>query len=103
MWSTKARPVETSARPRPSRSTLAESCVSRLLRVIRPLLLKAHLDRVGVRAQAFHLRQPDRGVAQGLEVAAVQAKHARPLEEGLHATRRRHWRRPRCWQCEMGA
>src|SRR2546430_16987281 len=103
MWSTKARPVETSARPRPSRSILADSWVSRLLRVTRPFLFKSHLDGMLVRAQAFHLRQANRSVAQGFQVAAIQAEDARPLEEGVHTEGRGESRGAGCWQRVIGA
>src|SRR5438105_12911216 len=103
MWSTNARPVETSARPRPSRSTLADSWVSRLLRVTRPFLFKTHLDGVRVRAQALHLREAHRGGAQGLQVAAIQAENARPLEERVHAERRGESCGARRRQCVIGA
>src|SRR5438309_6542397 len=97
MWSMNARPVETSARPRPSRSTRADSWVSRLLRVTRPFLFKPDLDGMGVGAQALHFRQPDRGIPEGLEVAAIQAQHARPLQERVHpewrGETRSAWRR----------
>src|SRR5260370_8738626 len=89
MWSRKGSPVEMSARPRPSRSTLALSCVSLLFRVTWPFLFKSHLDCMGVRAQAFHLGETDARLTQRLQVAAVEAQHAQPLQERVHAKRRR--------------
>src|SRR5215472_2490039 len=88
MWSRKSRPVETSARPRPSRSTVAFSWVSLLFRVIDPRLLKPYLHGMGMRAEAFQLGKPHRRIAQGLEVAAVQAQDARSLQKGVDAQRR---------------
>src|SRR5215470_1845563 len=89
MWSRKSRPVETSARPRPSRSTVTLIWVSLLFRVTDPRLLKPYLHGVGMRAEPFQLRKPDCRIAQGLEVAAVQAQNACPLQEGVDAERRR--------------
>src|SRR5690242_18809021 len=94
MWSRKSRPVDTSARPRPSRSTVAFSCVSLLLRETEPLLLKPHLYRMGMRAESLELGQPHGGVAQGFQVSAVQAEHARALEKGMNAEGGCKTRRP---------
>src|SRR6266849_9357 len=88
MWSRKASPVETRILPRPSRSTFAVSCVSLLLRTTCACLLKPDLDRVGVRAEAFHLGQPYARFSQRFQVAAVQAQNAGPLEKGVNAERR---------------
>src|SRR5438270_3794382 len=87
MWSRKGSPVATLTRPPPSSDTRALSCVSLLLRLTSPMraLLKPHLHRVRVAAQAFHPCEPDRGLAQHLQVAAVQAQHAGLLHERMHA------------------
>src|SRR5438132_35066 len=99
MWSRNGSPVDTSVRPRPSRSTLALSCVSLLFLVTWPfLLLKSHLYCVSVRAQALHLREPDTRLAERLEVVAVEAHDAHSLEERVHAKRRREPGRARRWQ-----
>src|SRR5437660_3458975 len=99
MWSRNGSPVDTSVRPRPSRSTLALSCVSLLFLVTWPfLLLKSHLYCVSVRAQALHLREPDTRLAERLEVVAVEAQDAHSLEERVHAKRRREPGRARRWQ-----
>src|SRR5207237_8138109 len=98
-WSRNGRPRDTSVRPRPSRSTLALSCVSLLFLVTWPfLLLKSHLYCVSVRAQALHLREPDTRLAERLEVVAVEAQDAHSLEERVHAKRRREPGRARRWQ-----
>src|SRR5690349_20283561 len=102
MWSRKARPVETSARPRPSRSTRAESWVSLLLRSTRPRLLKTNLDSVGVPAKTLEVREANGRVAKRLQVAPVQAEDARPLEECVHAERRRETRCAGGWQRVVG-
>src|SRR5467141_2476019 len=88
MWSRKARPVATLTLPCPSRSTLARSFVSLLLRVTSALLLKAHLNRVRVPAQSLHLSQADCRLAQKLDVVAAQGQHAHLLHESPHAERR---------------
>src|SRR5260370_13756100 len=90
MWSRKGNPVATLTRPAPSSETRALSCVSLLLRLTSPTraLLKPHLHRMCVTAQAFHPREPDRGLPQHLQVAAVQAQHAGQLHERVHAERR---------------
>src|SRR2546429_2358379 len=85
MWSRKGRPVETSMRPRPASVTVAESCVSLLLRVTPTFLFKSHLNGVGVRAKPFHLREPHACLAQGLQVASIQAQDAGALEKCVHA------------------
>src|SRR5206468_8584990 len=105
MWSRKARPVATLTRPPPSSDTRALSCVSLLLRLTSPMrtLLKANLYRVRVAAQAFHPREPDRGLAQHLQIAAVQAQHAGPLHERVDAERRGEPSRARCRQRVVGA
>src|SRR5216684_9421887 len=90
MWSRNGSPVATFTRPPPSSETRALSCVSLLLRLTSPTraLLKSHLHRMRVTAQAFHPREPDRGLAKHLQVAAVQAQQAGPLHERVHAERR---------------
>src|SRR5665213_1667218 len=95
MWSRKASPVATLTLPFPSRSTLARSFVSLLLRVTSAFLLKTHLDRVRVRTQSFHPGQPKGGLLQRVEVAAVKAQHAHLLHERPHAEWRREARSAR--------
>src|SRR2546428_8661032 len=101
MWSRKGNPVATLTRPAPSSDTRALSCVSLLLRLTSPTraLLKSHLHRVRVTTQAFHAREPDGGLAKHLQVAAVQAQHAGPLHERVHAERRGEASRARRRQC----
>src|ERR1700681_3918996 len=95
MWSRKGSPVATLTRPGPSRSTFARRRVSLLFRVTSALLLKAHLDGVGVRAETFHRRQPYTCLTQHLQVAAVEAQDAGSLHERVHAERRREASRAR--------
>src|SRR5439155_5370029 len=105
MWSRKGRPVATLTRPPPSSDTRALSCVSLLLRLTSPMraLLKANLHRVRVTAQAFHPREPDRCLAQHLQIATVQAQHAGTLHERVHAERRGEPSRARCRPRAVGA
>src|SRR2546427_3780618 len=94
MWSRNGRPVATWIRPRPLRAIVAASFVSLLLRVTWPfLLLKTNLHRVSVTAQAFERGQAQRGVAERLHVLAAEGEDAGPLDEGVHAERRRVPRR----------
>src|SRR6266446_3781076 len=104
MWSRNGSPVATFTRPPPSSETRALSCVSLLLRLTSPTraLLKSYLHRVRVTAQALHPREPDCGLAQHLQVAAVQAQHAGPLHERVYAERRREASRARCRQRVVG-
>src|SRR6267142_4380504 len=96
MWSRNGSPVATLIRPRPARSTFAVSRVSLLLRATSPfLLLKTNLHCVCVCSQAFHLRQPHACIAEHLEVASVEAEHARALHERMDAQGRRESRRAR--------
>src|SRR5712691_12059234 len=90
MWSTKASPVATLTRPRPSIATVAFNWVSLLLRTTSATLFKSHLHRVRVRAQSFHRRKAHAGVAKHLEIASVEAQHAAALEEAVDAE----------WGCE---
>src|SRR6266446_3178059 len=86
MWSTNASPVATLTRPRPSRATVAFSCVSLLLRTTSPILtplFKAHLYSVRVRAQSFHRGQAHARVAKHFQVASVEAQHAAALQEAV--------------------
>src|SRR5205807_5831210 len=104
MWSRNASPVATLTLPRPSRATRAVSWVSLLLRTTSPvLLLKAHLNGMRVRAQAFELGEAHAGVAEHLEIAAVQAQHAAALEKRVHAQRRRKPRGSRRGQRVVGS
>src|SRR6267143_1341985 len=104
MWSRNASPVATLTLPRPSRATRAVSWVSLLFRTTSAvLLLKAHLDCMRVRAQAFELGEAHAGVAEHLEIAAVETQHAAALEERVHAQRRRKSRGSRRWQRVVGS
>src|SRR2546428_12486263 len=87
IWSRNASPVATLIRPQPSSTTLAVSCVSLLLRATSPLLLKADLDCMRVRAQPFQRGKAHAGLAKHLEVAAVEAQDAAALEEGMNTER----------------
>src|SRR5258708_19960125 len=94
MWSTNASRVATLTRPRPSRATVAFSCVSLLLRTTSPTLFKAHLNSVRVRAQSFHCRKAHRCVAKHLEIAPVEAQYAAALQEAVDTQSGRETRRP---------
>src|SRR5437868_1463831 len=104
MWSRNGSPVETVIRPRPPSVTLAESWVSLVFRVTAAfLLLKPHLDRVGVRAQALQLREPHACFAERFQIAPVQAEDARALEKGVDSKRRGKPRGARRRQRVIGA
>src|SRR5882672_10815703 len=51
-------------------------------------LLKSYLHCVCVCSEAFHLRQANACIAEHLEVAAVEAQHARALHECMDTQRR---------------
>src|SRR5260370_33489145 len=103
MWATNASPVATLTRPRPSRATVAFSCVSLLLRTTSPTLFKAHLNSVRVRAQSFHCRKAHRCVAKHLEIAPVEAQYAAALQEAVDTEWGRETRRARGRERVVGA
>src|SRR2546430_12510256 len=94
MWSRKGTPVSTSTSPLPSRSTSATSWVSFDRRSILPFLLKPYLHRVGVCCQSLQVGERHARLAEQLEVASVEAGHARALQEVVHAQGRAEARRP---------
>src|SRR5579872_1487846 len=95
MWSRKGKPVATLTRPWPPITTFAVSLVSLLALFTADFLFTSHLDCMRVPAETLHGGEPHARFAQDLQVAAVQAQHACPLEERVHAERRGEPRRAR--------
>src|SRR6184192_3712744 len=92
-------------RPRPSSVTVAESCVSLLLRVTLAtfFLLKPNLHRVCVCAESFEMREADGRVAQGLEILSTEAEDAGPFQERVYAQRRSEARGTGCGERVIGS